>query len=264
MKKILPVFAALLLASGVFAAAAAPKADPVKAGDACFNLRNSITDTAADLINMDKAIAYYKEAFDADKTDGKLLLKYAKALDFKYRYLTGTAEEKKAKYEDLSREFEQYGASMGKTKEYNFVMALMYARRGDLTPNVLEAAKEGVADKIKNYAEAVYNIDRAFEDYASCLILGRLHYKSPNIVFVLTWPDKNKSKDYLEEIYRALPGDTEAKYFLADTYWELGKRDEATKLYKEAAASKPRADHWYYDNLAIEHVKARMEELGIK
>ncbi len=259
-------FAVIILAIAFFSVCAAvdKKIDFVKEGDKYFGMRNSITNTADDLANIDRAVENYKAAFDADKANEKLLYKYAKALDFKYRYLTATAEEKKVKYEELSREFEPLGATMSKTKEFNYVMALMWARRGDVTPNVLEAAKEGVADKIKGYAEALYNQDKTFDNYATCLILGRLHYKSPNIPFILGWPDKNKSKEYLEEIYKARPDDTEARFFLADTYWELGKKDEATKLYKEVSKASPRKDWWYYDTASIEKCKARMTELGIQ
>jgi tetratricopeptide (TPR) repeat protein len=263
MKKIFFVAAVCAFAAACFAAVPA-KPGPENEGDRAFSMRNSITDTAADLVNLDSAVSGYKQALDADRTNEKLLLKYAKALDFKYRYLTGTAEEKKVRYEELSREFEKYGQTMGKTIEFNFVMALFWARRGDLTQNVLEAAKEGVADKIRSYAETVYNMDKTFEDYAACLILGRLHYKSPNIVFVLIWPDKNRSKQYLEEIYKALPDDTETKFFLADTCWELGNKDAAIKLYREVSGAAPRADHWYYDTMSIGECRDRIKELGIQ
>lgn len=256
----------LVIISFYAACFAAPSGKPVnyeKEGDKYFTLRNSITDTAVNLVNLEQAISNYKLAFEADKSNEKLLLKYGKALDFKYRFLTAVSD-RKSFYEALVVEFEPYGKSMPQTKEYNYLMALFWGQRGDYTPNVLEAAKEGVGDKVKFYSETLYGMDKTFEDYAVCTILGRLHFKAPYIVFIMTWPDKNKSRAYLEEVHKGVPDNPQVKHFLADTYWDLGLKDEAVRLLKEAINAQPRKNHWYYDTAAIGKAKIRAGELGIQ
>ena len=263
MKRIVLFFAIFSVSAACFAISAGKPVNFEKEGDKYFSLRNSITDTAANLVNMEQAISNYKLAFEADKNNEKLLLKYGKALDFKCRFLTPDSD-RKSSYEALVAQFEPYGKSMSQTKEYNYLMSLFWGQRGDYTPNVLEAAKEGVGDKIKFYSEALYGMDKSFEDYAACTILGRLHFKAPYIVFIMTWPDKSKSRAYLEEVHKGVPDDPQASHFLADTYWDLGLKDEAVKLLKEAINAQPRKTDWYYDTAAIGKAKVRAEELGIE
>jgi cytochrome c-type biogenesis protein CcmH/NrfG len=96
------------------------------------------------------------------------------------------------------------------------------------------------------------------------MILGRLHYKSPNIILILTWPDKNKAKAYIEEVLAARPDNLEAKMFLADIIWDIGDREAAKKLYREVVNSKPKQTEYYYDSNAITDTAARMKELEIQ
>ncbi|MCX7871599.1 MAG: hypothetical protein N2485_08580, partial [bacterium] len=85
---------------------------------------------------------------------------------------------------------------------------------------------------IKDYAEKLLKLDESFENHSAYIILGRLHYKAPNIIFLLTWPDKKKSKEYLEKYLEKEPGSLTGMYFLADTLWELGEKEKANELYK--------------------------------
>lgn len=264
MKKILFVLA--LAAIPFIIAAVSPKAElkAEKPGDKYYSLRNTITQTAAALVNIDLAIGPYKKVFEADMSNPAALFDYFKAADFKYKYLVASVQERKDFYDDLIKEVEPLGEKLSGTKEYNFVMALTWGRKGELTSNVLEAANEGVVDKIKKYAEALYGIDKAFDGYVAGIILGRLHYKSPNIIFVLTWPDKNKSLVYLQEFMKANPKSLEGKMFLADTIWDIGDRETAKKLYREVAGSKPGKDDWFNDTRVLNLCGDRMKELQIQ
>jgi len=236
-----------------------------KQGDRYFALRNAIKQPDKALANINLAIDPYKKAFEADKTNPVSMLKYAMASDFKYRYLTtGTSKEKKAVYEALIAQFEPLGKKLSGTKEYNYVMALLWGRRGEITQNTYDTANKAVVENIKKYAEALYAIDRTFEGYFACKILGRIHYISPNIPIFMTWPDRKRSKAYLEEMIKGDPGNTEGKMFLADTIWAAGDRKTATKLYREVVSLPPSNDNWFYDTRAIKMCAERMKELRIK
>src|ERR1035437_4647294 len=265
MKKI---FVILLLAISpvIFTAAitqaAAPGAE--KPGDKYFVLRNTIKEPDKAIANINLAIESYKKAFEADKTNPVSLLKYVKASDFKYRYLTtGASKEKKAVYEALIAQFVPLEKKLSGTKEYNYVMALLWGRRGEITQNTYDTANKAVVESIKKYAEALYAIDRTFEGYFACKILGRIHYIAPNIPIFMTWPDRKRSKAYLEEMIKGNPGNTEGKMFLADTLWAADDRKTATKLYREVVSLSPRNVNWFYDTRAIKLCGERMKELQI-
>jgi hypothetical protein len=267
MKK-LPLLLLLVLCPAIIvfakAATSPPELTLEQLGDKYYAQRNSITKPAEAIANINLAIGAYKNLFEADKTNLSLLYKYGKAFDFKYGFLTGTAEEKKSVYEGFIKDIEPLEHKFSGTKEYNYLMALFWGRRGEYTSDVLEAAKEGVADRIKKYGEALYAADKTFDDYTAGMILGRLHYKSPNIILLLPWPDKNKAKAYIEEVLAAQPYNLEAKMFLADIIWDIGDREAAKKLYREVAGSKPGPKQYYYDSQAIKDTAARMKELQIQ
>jgi len=78
-----------------------------------------------------------------------------------------------------------------------------------------------------------------------------MHYKAPYIPLILTWPDLNKSKDYLEETLQNVPDHLRAKYYLADTLYKLGEKDKAKQYYKEVLTA-PLSNENYYEDLSLQ------------
>jgi hypothetical protein len=233
-------------------------------GDMYYAARNKIKDTDKAIANIDLAAGNYLKAFDTGAPNAALLYKYIKARDFKYRFLTGTKEEKKTEYERLIGKYELFKVQFSGTKEFNYTMAILWGRRGEITEDTFDASNKDIVENIKKYAEALYGIDRKFEHYAACKILGRIHYIAPNVPFMLTWPDRIKSKTYLEEMIKGDPGNSEGRMFLADTVWDTGDRKTAEKLYSQVVSSLPRKNFWFYDTRAIKFCDARMKTLQIK
>ena len=229
-------------------------------GDMYMGSSDGIVSPDEAVKNINLAIGKYGEALGPQKATGKLVEKYVSACDFKYRYFT-PAEDKKKDYETLIQRFEPLGKRLSGTKQYNYVMALLWGRRGEITQNVYDNSNKPVAEKIKFYGEALYAQDKTYHGYFACKILGRVHYLSPNIPFMMPWPDKNKSKAYLEELVKGDPGNTEGKMFLSDTLKATGDKKTAKKLLRQVVASVPRKGSRFYDTLAI---KQSNERLNIK
>ncbi len=232
-------------------------------GDRFYAMSNSITGREKAAHNIKTAIDSYEKALGSGAIKKAVLVKYVRACDFKYRYLTETTAEKKKAYEAMIKRFEPLGVRLKGTKEYNYAMALLWGRRGEITQDVMDNANKDIAEKIKKYAEALYGMDKAYEGYFACKILGRIHYIAPNIPFVLGWPDKGKSKAYLEEVMKGNPENSEAKMFLADTLWALGEKKKAKRLYREVSRAEPGKGSWFYDSRAIKLCNIRMKKLAI-
>jgi hypothetical protein len=254
-----PISASASTSAPVSTSAPAPVAElsAEQQGDAYMASSDSIFAAGDAVKNIDLAIAKYENALETRKITGKLLVKYVGACDFKYRYFTA-ATEKKKDYEALIKRFEPQGGKMSGSKQYNYVMALLWGRRGEITQNIYDNSNKAVAEKIKYYGEALYAEDKTYHGYFACKILGRVHYLSPNIPFMMPWPDKNKSKAYLEELVKGDPGNTEGKMFLADTLKLAGDKKTAKKLLTQIAASVPRKGSWFYDTLAIKQSNERL------
>jgi tetratricopeptide (TPR) repeat protein len=254
LKKI--IFILILFHNITFAAS---YEDIIKQGDLYFSKRN-VTITAIAIDNVNKAIEFYKKALDKKESE-IIFYKLTKAVEFKYSFLLTEDkyhQEKWDTYKTLIDKLDNFCSknNCNISKHILYSKAILIGRYGELM-NVMEAATGGIADKIKDYAEKLLNLDSSFEHHAAYIILGRLHFKTPNIVFVLSWPDKNKSKEYLEKYLENEPDSLTGMYFLADTLWEIGEKERAKELYKKVLNAKPRENFYYEDNKAQEEVKVK-------
>lgn len=231
-------------------------------GDFYYNQRNKITITAKAIENINKAIDFYQKALE-QKQDAIAFYKITKAIDFKYNFLTVGDEYREEKFDTLKSLIERINIFCNKnncndSKHIVYSKAILIGRLGELM-NIMDAASGGIAEKIKNYSERLMQLDEKFENYAAYLILGRLHYKAPNIIFILTWPDKKKSKEYLEKYLEKEADSLTGIYFLADTLWEIGEKEKAKELYDKVINSKPRKDFYYEDKQAQEEVIKKLK-----
>ena len=273
MKKIILLTAVLLLAAGLQAAAKktpAPAAlTPEQEADAAYDARNAVTDTAGAAAAADLCIEKYKKAAETAPSD-ELIYKYVRAVDFKNYNLVKDDDARKQAYKDMLDIVDKYCAGNTNCASSHYIAycyMTLWGRYGDII-NVMEAATSGIAGKVKDNAEKLYAIEKPFKDYAACLALGRLHWKAPNIPIIMTWPDKNLSKKYLEEYaaeYNAEnPDALIGKFFLADTLWDTGDKEKAAALYKEVMNTPARKDCYWEDVKAKEICGARMKEQGIQ
>ena len=105
--------------------------------------------------------------------------------------------------------------------EGHYLYAITVGEYAD-TIGIMQAIVDGVAGKVELSAERAYEIDRDYYHGAPGTVLGRYYV-------LLPWPkrDLDRSRHYLEEVVARHPESLIARYYLADTYVELGKRDRA-------------------------------------
>lgn len=259
MKKFLFLF--LLFINFIFAT---DNIEFLKQGDFYYNKRNDMTHTAKALTNINKAIDFYEKALK-QKEDEMVYYKLTKAIDFKYNFLVYGDEYRQGKWETLKLLIERIDKfcknnNCNDSKYIVYSRAILIGRFGELL-NIIEAASDGTAGKIRDYAEKLLALDKTFENHAAYIILGRLHYKAPNIVFLLTWPDKNKSREYLEKYLEKETESLTGMYFLADTLWNLGEQQKAKELYNKVLQTKPRKYFYYEDIKAQKEVEEKITQI---
>lgn len=265
MKKILVFCIAFMLAVNLFAAKKTAPLTPEQQAGKMYAERNAVTETAKALENADRCITAYKKLFEQSPSD-RVLFGYIEAIDFKYDNLIKDVEEKKQSYKAMIPVMDRFCEDNPGSASSNYILysyMTLWGRCGELV-DLMEAAASGIAGKIKDNADRIYASDKTFKNWAASYALGRMHYKVPNIVFVLTWPDKNMSKKYLEEYTAANPGEPMGKYYLADTLWDLGDREKAAALYREVMNTPPRPAEYYEDTKAIAQCRERAKEQGIE
>lgn len=238
---------------------------PLRAFDGMkyFEKRNSFKDRKEAVKNIDLAIAAFKAEYEIKKTD-RAINGLAKSVDFKYYFLdNGTKREKTEMFKAIIADVEFYMKNNEPTPDIAYAGMVAWGRYGEVIDK-MQAALDGVADKVRFYGELLRRLDPSYFSYAADVGLGRLHYKAPNIIFVLAWPDKRKSKQYLENALKNVPKHFTARYYLAETLWELGEKDAAKKMFLEVISEAPRQEFYYEDLFAKGECEKRAEALGIK
>ena len=91
---------------------------------------------------------------------------------------------------------------------------------------------------IKN-KEKIIEIDHKYENGGGYFMLGAVHYKSPYIPWLLSWPDNNEAIKYLQLSHNTGKATLNQKNYLAQAHNKAGNTNEATKLVNEVINSIP-------------------------
>ena len=92
------------------------------------------------------------------------------------------------------------------------------------------AAKEGVADLMKEHSEKIIEMDLNYSDGGGYFLLGAVHLKSPYIPFVLSWPSNDKAVENLTDAYETGKSTPAQTVYLARALYKDGQKDRAKKL----------------------------------
>ena len=106
----------------------------------------------------------------------------------------------------------------------------------------------------------IISLDPEFENGGGYFMLGVVHYKSPYIPFILSWPDNDKAISYLSKsinIGEAIPNQ---KVYFAQALYKDGKKNEAIKLLKEVANMQPSTDERVRDWDQIDTAKQLLKD----
>jgi hypothetical protein len=127
----------------------------------------------------------------------------------------------------------------------------MYA----LAEGMFAAAREGVAGRIRDYAEAVIKLAPALDDAAGDRTLGRLHHQTPSIPLITGWISKKEAIRHLRKAVAVAPTSLVNRLFLAEALRELdaSSRDEAIAIAEGVVDGTPDSK-WL-----VEHERARAD-----
>lgn len=127
----------------------------------------------------------------------------------------------------------------------NWYMAC--AGKWGLVYGKLTAAREGLADILKENCEKLIEIDANYNGGAGYRVYGALHYEAPYIPFILTWPDNDDAISLLRKAYAIDPTDPNTLLYLARALEKEGEEEEAKKLLQKAISQGPRANRLVED-----------------
>jgi tetratricopeptide (TPR) repeat protein len=115
---------------------------------------------------------------------------------------------------------------------------------------LLDAVREGVAQRIYEQARLAHRLDPDLEQGGSLRLLSRLHAKLPRVPLVSGFVDRRQAEPLAAETLRRWPEHPGNRLLLALTWLELepARRREALALLGEVAATAPRASQRVEDS----------------
>ena len=95
---------------------------------------------------------------------------------------------------------------------------------------------------MRKHSKKIISLDPEYENGGGYFMLGVVHYKSPYIPFILSWPDNDKAISYLSKSITVGEQIPNQKVYLAQALYKDGRKVEAVKLLKEVANMEPSKD----------------------
>lgn len=114
--------------------------------------------------------------------------------------------------------------------------SMLWARYAELE-GIVNVARKGAADKIRNLALASYKIDPNYEQGSALRMLGVVHAEAPYIPLLLTWPSTKKADKYFREAMQKGPRNSLNAYMYGDYLARVNRVEEARAQYEKALAS---------------------------
>ena len=229
----------------------------------------------AGALPINRAIAAYDEATrDPDFVEARW--KLVRALYFKGAYTGLDADSRKAVFAKARRVAEEAIGILDKTLEQKGFKGLLDAvpealasaglkDRTDAAPvyfwaavawgewalstGKVEAAKNGAAEKIRDYSSTVVGLAPAFEEGGGYRILGRLNDQAPWIPFLTGWVSRDDAVKYLRLAMAQNARNFANRHFLAEALWggSAAEKAEALQLEETLVSDAPSPAHLIED-----------------
>jgi len=101
---------------------------------------------------------------------------------------------------------------------------------------IFTAAKEGVADLMREHSEKIIELDSEYSNGGGYFMLGAVHFKSPYIPFILSWPSNDEALKFLTKAYETGTVTPSQTVYLARALHKDGQKEKAKKLLLDLIA----------------------------
>lgn len=238
-----------------------------------------------------RAIDAYEQVFEQQPENLEVRWKLLRALYFQGEYTIDGRDEKLAVYErgrELAEEsrallhrlagVEAGRGADGKDDPETIAAALRSERWAaeiyyyaavhwglwGKTTGKMKAARQGVGNKVRDFATVVTLLDEGLESAGGLRFLGRLHTEAPKIPFITGWIDHDSAVTYLERACELAPEHPDNQRFFADALLRFAPRRRAEGLERlEALLNEdPRPAHVVEDLASLEAARALLAEHG--
>ena len=216
--------------------------------------------TLASNENIDKAIEQFSTALLSPKSEKDAALYLLKSYYYKAEFAIQDKEEKKKIFNEGKALGEKYIEKYPTSAEFRYWYLVNLGSWAQVY-GILTAAREGVSDLMKTHSEKIIELDPEYQNGGGYFMLGAVHFKSPYIPFLLSWPDNDDAIKYLQLSVDTGNAEMNQKNFLAQALSKDGRDKRARALLEEVLNTEPSTTTLVEDLGDIEEARQLLDDL---
>ena len=205
------------------------------------------------------AISHFQYALKNTATETDAALYLLKSYYFRGKYVHKDKEKQKLDFSKGKELGEKYIKKYPDSAPFQFWYLVNLGSWSEVY-GIITAAREGVADLMKEHSEIIISLDPEYENGGGYFMLGAVHFKSPYIPFFLSWPDNNKAITYLTKALTIGDAVPNQKVYLAQALYKDGQKNRAIDILREVANMQPSKEEIVRDWEQIELAKQLLLE----
>ena len=193
----------------------------------------------------------------ATETDAALYL--LKSYYFRGKYVHKDKEKQKFDFSKGKELGEKYVKNYPDSAPFQFWYLVNLGSWSEVY-GIITAAREGVAEIMKEHSEKIISLDPEYENGGGYFMLGAVHFKSPYIPFLLSWPDNDDAIKYLTKAINIGEATPNQKIYLAQAMYKDGQKSYAINMLKEVSNMQPSVEETVRDWEQIELAEQLLSE----
>jgi TPR repeat protein len=216
--------------------------------------------TLASTENIDKAIEQFSTALLSPQSEKDAALYLLKSYYYKAEFAVQDKDEKKKIFNEGKALGEKYIEKYPTSAEFRYWYLVNLGSWAQVY-GILTAAREGVSDLMKTHSEKIIELDPEYQNGGGYFMLGAVHFKSPYIPFLLSWPDNDDAIKYLQLSVDTGNAEMNQKNYLAQALSKDGRDKKARALLTEVINTEPSKATLVEDLDDIEEARQLLEDL---
>ncbi len=216
--------------------------------------------TLASNENIDKAIEQFSTALLSPESEKDAALYLLKSYYYKAEFAVQDKDEKKKIFNEGKALGEKYIEKYPNSAEFRYWYLVNLGSWAQVY-GILTAAREGVSDLMKTHSEKIIELDPEYQNGGGYFMLGAVHFKSPYIPFLLSWPDNDDAIKYLQLSVDTGNAEMNQKNYLAQALSKDGQDKKARALLEEVLNTEPSTTTLVEDLDDIEEARQLLEDL---
>ena len=205
------------------------------------------------------AISHFQYGLKNAATETDAALYLLKSYYFRGKYVHKDKEKQKFDFSKGKELGEKYIKKYPDSAPFQFWYLVNLGSWSEVY-GIITAAREGVADLMKEHSEIIIFLDPEYENGGGYFMLGAVHFKSPYIPFFLSWPDNNKAITYLTKALTIGEETPNQKVYLAQALYKDGQKNRAIDILREVANMQPSKEEIVRDWEQIELAEQLLSE----